>query len=92
MKKSFKVVKVTEKRNGKGFITTIRHTTVAKDIFGTKKSENYSVSGVNKLEIDSEIELDLSNYEITEREFEYQDETSGELRKGTWNWLGIKGA
>lgn len=85
--KKFTITKVTESKKTPGNrIFTINHTTVGTDVFKTKKSETYCLTGRNAdLEVGQEVEVNLNNYEVYESHW-----MTDSGAQATTNWLRLK--
>jgi hypothetical protein len=83
----FKVISSNPSHEGKSFVTKINRSTVVKTFAGDKvKNETFYISGSNQLTVDTEVEVDLSMFNIVEHPFEHP--TTGEIIQ--LKWLHLK--
>ena len=74
--KKFKVISSNPSNEGKSFVTKLYAESSVETFVGTKlKRETYYISGTKALEVGSEVEVDLSSFDIVARPFELNGET-----------------
>ena len=85
--KKFKITRITESTKVPGNrIFKLNCTTIGNDIFKTKKSETYFLTGRNAdLEVDQEVQVNLNLYNVQESKFLGTDGT-----EITTKWLVLK--
>ncbi len=74
--KKFKVISSNPSNEGKSFVTKLYSESTMETFVGTKlKRETYYVSGTKALAVGTEVDIDLSSWNVVERPFELNGET-----------------